>query len=433
MQHDAQHANWEPPSEPVRELIREGARIVLDPPAAWLEELDAATLSGPQRSQIAEDPVLAAATRRANRSNLLAWASANVRRPGERVVANADEVPVAIARDLVRRGLNESALDSYRAGQNVALRRWIQVCLSLTTDPDELRELLDVSCRSISEFVDDTIASLTEVITRERKELTQGTHAERRETVSLLLDGAPIPRSRAEQRLGYRLVGRQTAAVVWCDEPRADLAALDRAVELIGTCAGDTRPLSVLASAATRWVWVHGGPDAARLREAVAAEPQVRIAVGSTGEGLDGFRRSHLDALTVQRMLARLASPQQLATHDEVELVALLTADLDRADQFVHRVLGDLAGAAPELTESVRGYITAQCNVSRAAQNLYIHRNTLLRRLAQADRLLPRPLDQDVVAVGAALEVLRWRGVAPEDGNAFLGTSYARGSSHVVD
>jgi DNA-binding PucR family transcriptional regulator len=224
MQQDAQHASWEPPSERVRELIREGARIVFDPPAAWLEELDAATLSGPQRSQIANDPVLAAATRRANRSNLFAWASANVRRPGERVVANADEVPVAIARDLVRRGLNESALDSYRAGQNVALRRWIQICLSLTTDPDELRELLDVSCRSISEFVDDTIASLTEVITREREELTQGTHAERRETVSLLLDGAPIPRSRAEQRLGYRLAGRQAAAVVWCDEPRADLA-----------------------------------------------------------------------------------------------------------------------------------------------------------------------------------------------------------------
>ncbi len=393
MQQDAQRVSWEPPSERVRELIREGARIVLDPPAAWLEELDAATLSGPQRSQIAEDPVLAAATRRANRSNLLAWASANVRRPGERVVANADEVPVAIARDLVRRGLNESALDSYRAGQNVALRRWIQICLSLTTDPDQLRELLDVSCRSISDFVDDTIASLTEVI---------------------------------------RLGGRQTAAVVWCDEPREDLAALDRAVELIGTCAGDTRPLSVLASAATRWVWVHGGPDPARLREAVAADPQVRIAVGSTGEGLDGFRRSHLDALTVQRMLARLASPQQLATHDEVELVALLTADLDRADQFVHRVLGDLAGASPELTESVRGYIAEQCNVSRAAQRLYIHRNTLLRRLAQADRLLPRPLARDVVAVGTALEVLRWRGVAPEDGSAFLGSSYARGSSHVV-
>ena len=399
----------EPPSDRVRELMRRGAQLVLNPPAAWLAELDAATLQGPLHAQIAEDPVLAAATRRANRSNLLFWAAANVQRPGERVPANVGEIPMAVVRDLVRRGVNESALDAYRAGQGVALRRWIQVCFTLTSDTGELSELIDVSCRSISEFVDDTIAAITELIVREREELTQGTHAERRETASLLLAGAPIPRPRAEHRLGYRLSGRHTAAVVWSDEPGPDLAALDRVAELFGASAGAARPLTVLASAATRWVWVHGRPDLVRLRASAAAEPRVRVAVGTTGEGIDGFRRAHLDALTVQRMLARLSSAQQLATHDEVELVALLTTDLEQADQFVRRVLGALADADRELTESVRAYIAARCNLTRAAQHLYVHRNTLVRRLAQADRLLPKPLQQDVIAVGAALEVLRWR------------------------
>ena len=404
--------SWETPSVRVRELIRKGAQIVLDPPSAWLAELDEATLAGAHRAVIAQDPVLAAGTRRSTRSNLLFWASANVHRPGERVPANVGELPVAVARDLVRRGLNESALDAYRAGQGVALRLWIQICFSLTSDTEELRELLDLSCRSISAFVDDTIAAVSELIAREREELTQGTHAERRETVALLLDGAPIPRARAEQRLGYRLAGRHTAAVVWSDEPQADLAALDRAAEQIGASAGDARPLAVHASAATRWVWVHGRPDPAGLLDHLQADPRanVRIAVGSTGDGLDGFRRSHLDALTVQRMLARLDSPQPLATHDEVEMVALLTTDLDHADQFVRRVLGDLAGADADLTEAVRVYIAEQCNVTHAAQRLYIHRNTLLRRLAHAERLLPRSLAADVVAVGAALEVHRWRG-----------------------
>jgi DNA-binding PucR family transcriptional regulator len=160
-------------------------------------------------------------------------------------------------------------------------------------------------------------------------------------------------------------------------------------------------------------VWTHGRPDVALLRKGIEADPQVRLALGSTGAGLDGFRRGHLDALTVQRMLARLASPQQLATHDEVELVELLTTDPERADQFVRRVLGGLADAGPELTESVRGYLREQCNVTQAAQALFVHRNTLLRRLAQADGLLPRPLAQDPLAVGAALEVLRWRGKTP--------------------
>ncbi|MGW3201616.1 PucR family transcriptional regulator [Streptomyces sp. NPDC001118] len=402
--------SWEPPSPRVRELIRQGARRALDPPEEWLRELDEATLSGPHHADISDDPVLAAATRRANRSNLFFWASANIDRPGARVAPNIGDVPVAVARDLVRRGLNESALDAYRAGQGVAIRRWIGICLTLTSDVDELRELLDVSCRSITTFVDDTIAAVTELIAEQRDELAQGTHAERRETVSLLLYGAPIPRARAEQRLGYRLTGRHTAAVVWSEDAHADPAVLGRATDLIAANAADPRALTVLAGAATRWMRLHGAPDPAALREELAAEPSVRVAVGSTGEDLAGFRRSHIDALAVQRMLARLASAQQLATHDEVELVVLATSDVEAADGFVRRVLGDLAHAQPDIREAARVFIAAQCNASHAADRLYIHRNTLLRRLAHADRLLPRPLAEDILGVGTALEILRWRG-----------------------
>lgn len=400
---------WDCPSPRVRELIRQGAELALHPPDDWLDELDEATLSGPRRRQIADDPVLAAATRRTNRSNMLHWATANLRAPGERVPANVGDAPLAIARDLVRRGLNESALDAYRAGQAVALRRWIEICFTLTSDPGELRELIDVSCRSISAFVDDTLAAISDQIARERDELTRGTHAERRETVSLLLDGAPIPRARAEQRLGYRLGGQHTAAIVWSDDPHADLGALDRVADLIAGCAGDRRPLTVLASAATRWVWVHGQPDTAALRTEIGAMPAARVALGAAANGVDGLRRSHLDALAVQRMLARLASPQQLATHDEVELVALVAADPESAQDFVRRTLGALESAGPEITEAVRVFIAAQCNASRAAARLYSHRNTLLRRLARADQLLPRPLSENVLNIGVALEILRWQ------------------------
>jgi len=333
--------SWDPPSPRVRELIRQGAEVALHPPDDWLAELDEATLSGPNRRQVADDPVLAAATRRTNRSNLRHWAAANLRAPGERVPANLGDEPLAVARDLVRRGLNESSLDSYRSGQAVALRLWMQICFSLTSDPQELRELLDVSCRSISAFIDDTIAAIAAQIARERDALTHGAHAERRETVSLLLDGAPIPRARAQQRLGYRLAGQHAAAIVWSDDPDADHnaldhgtvehSALDRTADLIASSAGDRQPLTVFVGAATRWMWVHGQPDVTGLRAAIAAVPAARVALGGTAAGLDGFRRSHLDARTVQRMLARLASPQQFATHEEVELVTLLTADPEGA------------------------------------------------------------------------------------------------------
>ena len=125
--------SWERPSPRVRELIRRGAEVALDPPAEWLAELDEATLSGPNRRQVAEDPALAAALKRTNRSNLLGWASANIRAPGERVPADLGEAPLAFARDLIRRGLDESALDAYRSGQGVALRLWMQIAFSRVT------------------------------------------------------------------------------------------------------------------------------------------------------------------------------------------------------------------------------------------------------------------------------------------------------------
>ncbi|BBZ03167.1 hypothetical protein MCHIJ_26040 [Mycolicibacterium chitae] len=387
------------------------AHLVLDPAPEWLAELDAAVLGA--NPTIAADPELAAAVSRSNRANLLFWATANIRDPGAPVAPNTGPEPMAIARELVRRGYDAYALDAYRVGQGVAWRRLMEIAFESTTEPTELHELLDVCSRSIGAFVDATLAAIAAQIDSEREELTHGTHAERRETIALLLDGAPITRQRAEARLGYRLTGSHTAAVVWTDDPTGDMTRLDRAVEAIGAGVGGARPLSVLASAATRWVWVPSTRlDVAGLAAAIDAVPDVRVAVGSTGAGLDGFRRSHLDALTTQRMLARLHSPRRVAVFADIELVALITADADRATAFIQHTLGSFEHAGDELQESVRVFVHEQCNASRAAARLYTHRNTLLRRLTRADELLPRPLAAHTVNVAVALDVLRWRGRA---------------------
>ena len=391
----------------VRELIRQCAQIIVNAPPEWLEELDTAVLGA--NPAIAADPDLAGAVSRSNRANLYFWSTANVRDPGAPVPANTGPEPVTVARELVRRGLDAFALDAYRVGEGVAWRRLMEIAFALTADPAELHELLDVCSRSISAFVDATLASIAAEIDLERDELTRGTHAERRETVALLLDGAPIPRRRAEERIGYALTGPHTAAVIWADDPSGDLARLDAAAQSFGHAAG-ARVLSVLASAATRWVWVAGSVDTDALLRSVCAMPDVRVAVGPTANGVDGFRRSHFDAITTQQLMARLHSPQQIAHFTDVQLVALITADTDRAAEFVKYTLGDLEFAGTELQDTVRTFVAAQCNASRAAERLYTHRNTLLRRLARADELLPRPLANSSVEVAVALDVLRWCG-----------------------
>lgn len=391
------------PSPRVRDLIRQCAQIVVNARPEWLDELDRAVLAaGPA---IAADPELAAAVSRSNRANLLCWATANVRDPGAPVPPNTGPEPLSIARDLVRRGVNAFPLDAYRVGEGVAWRRLMEIAFELTSDAAELHDLLQVCSRSISAFVDATLTGIAAQIDLERDELMRGSHAERRETIALLLDGAPIPRARAEQRLGYALTGHHTAAVIWTDRHDGDLARLDRAAETIAR-AGGGRPLSVLASSATRWVWTSGGVDLDALDPSV----DIRVAVGTTGEGVDGFRRSHFEAITTQQMMARLHSRQQVARFTDVEMVSLITADPDRTAEFVSRVLGDLADAGTELQDTVRVFVASQCNASRAAARLYTHRNTLLRRLARADELLPQPLAEHSVSVAVALDVLRWTG-----------------------
>ncbi|MFJ6673256.1 PucR family transcriptional regulator [Actinosynnema sp. NPDC091369] len=407
VQNAAMTSDWPEVSPRVRELLRRGAEVALNPRAEWIEELHHASLGSERMRPVAEDPVLAVGTRQANLANLLHWAAANVQRPGERVPANLGAEVLEAARDLVRRGLDQGGLDAYRRGQAVAWRRWMEICFELTGDAQELRELLDVSSVSISTFIEDTVAAVSDRMAAEREDLTRGGHAERRAAVTLLLEGAPISRARAEGQLGYRLSGPHTAAIVWSTSTSA-FDRLEEAAEALVRASGATHRLTIVASAAALWLWLPVGttPDVGRL----AVHEDVRVAVGRPGAEVDGFRRSHLDAAVTQRMLTRLTSPQRVARYEDVQLVALLTADPTQTDEFLADTLGDLLHADAETREVVATYVREQCSTTRTAERLYTHRNTVLRRLARADRLLPRPLAENVVGVAAALEVLRWRG-----------------------
>ncbi|MFI6029899.1 PucR family transcriptional regulator [Amycolatopsis magusensis] len=409
-----QSAEWPRLSAAGRRLFQRGAETVLNLRPDWLEELHVASLSSQRMRPVAEDPVLAAATRRANLANLLHWAAANVSHPGRRVPANTSPELLESARDLVRRGLDETALEAYRTAQSVAWRRWMDICFDLTDDPARLRELLDVSALSIGTFIDDTVAAVSEQMRVERAELTRGAHAERRAVVTLLLEGAPISRARAEVQLGYGLTGRHTAAIIWSGSGTAS-DQLEAAAEAVMRAADAAHRLTVVASAAALWVWLPVGtaPRHRQLTAELAAYPDVRVAIGRPGADVDGFRSSHLDAATTQRMLTRLTSPQQVARYPDVQLAALLTSQPAQADEFLADTLGELRAADADTRETVLTYLRELGNTTRTAERLYTHRNTVLRRLARADELLPQPLADNAISVAAALEVLRWRGTEP--------------------
>jgi DNA-binding PucR family transcriptional regulator len=390
-------AQWDPPSPAVAELIREGARRLLEARDAVFAAVDAATRASLDEALLA-DPVLVEAYSRSTRRNLERWAEHNVAAPGTPVPVDVAPENLAIGRDLLRRGLDAGALDSYRTGQNAAWRMWMAMAFQLTSDPAQLAELLDVTARSIFAYVDGSIAAIAEQLEAERERLTRGSHAERLEVVTLLLEGAPISADRAAARLQYALDRDHTAAVVVAEDP----AALEATAEALARAAGARRPLVVPATATSSWVWVHGTPA---LGEG-ALPPGVRVALGTTGRGVEGFRRSHLDALAAQRLAHR--AEVRLARFEDLEVVALATADEERARQFADRTLGDLRTGPPELRETLRVWLAEGSNASRTAERLPAHRNTVLARLARAEELLPAPVEGRRLQVALALEVERW-------------------------
>jgi DNA-binding PucR family transcriptional regulator len=397
------------PSDRSRELLRTMAEVLVRTQEGWLPDLAADSLKAAGMEAASADPVLRASAERAFRASFLHWFTQNMLHPGARVPPDLGEDIVHIARDLIRRGLEDIALAAYRAGQARAFRLVLNTAFEFTHDPGELHDLLDVATWSISDFVERTVSDVMDLMREERAEILRGSQLELRETVALVLDGAPITRQRAESRLGYRLEQQHTAVVVWSAEPDVQARRIDEVVEVLGK-QRSARPLVVMPGASMKWVWVPGAEDLDRekLRDAVDPAGPVRVAVGGRAGGVEGFRHSHVDAVAAQRMAARLDSPARVVFFDEVQLVVLLTSDAEGGEQFVRQVLGDLAHAPRDVRETALAFIEESGSLQRVAARVYAHRNTVLRRVARAEALLPRPLAENPVQVAAALQVLRW-------------------------
>jgi DNA-binding PucR family transcriptional regulator len=403
---------WDPSDGAVVALIRRVAAQVMDPATGALAEVEEAVLVGlgePLRS----DPVLAEEALASTRENAQHWidhVTADPFTPVEPLMAPS---VVGIARAASRRGADRNVWAAYNAGRNAVWRHWMRHTFAVSDDTEVVARSLDVVATSIGTWIDATLDQLAEHIRRERDELTRATHAQRFETVNLVLEGAPIQAASASERLGYQLRGRHLGAVLWTDPAAPDPAALSRAAEELRRRTSASQLLTVAANSFSSWVWVSGISEAATAAAPFTSAPDVRGAIGSPADGIDGFRRSHYEAVETQRLQMRRGAggAGEVASFADVALVALAGRDEQAAREFVVRTLGRLSDADLELRETVRVYIRTMFNAARTAEVLFTHRNTVLNRIQRAERLLPEPLAVRGLEVGTALELrrfLRW-------------------------
>lgn len=401
---------WTRPSEAVRELMRKGAELAQALPPEWVERLNQSLFSSPEDARLLEDPVILAACRRANRAELLHWANANLQRPGEPVEPYVSADMVDTAKELARRGVSELLMNVARSAQNAAWDLWMKMAFSLTQDPVVLEEFLEVSSRSISEFIDSNMRVVTQIILEEKSAQAHDDPVDKRSLVSRLLDGRDVEAEQFGRRLGYSLAQRHHACLVWSETPDAEIRLLEDMARALAQLTGTVAPLIVFAGPATLWAWSNAAKplDLNLLQDVARQFPKIRAAIGSAGAGMNGFRRSHLEALTTQRLMGRLAGSPAVATIDQVRMVSLMTQDARAARQFVLSTLGRLATEPTVLQHSLHAFLANGCNITQTAEVLGTHRNTLLRRLERAQDLLPIPLADHRIQIAAALELVIW-------------------------
>lgn len=340
---------------------------------------------------------------------------------GEALKGDRDFARRQVALDKVLRGI--------RLAHAILARALMDECRALAPTEQQPRQMQALS-GTLFDFVDGFCSRMTDEYLAEHDRWVAGAAARRREMVQAILAGHSPDAEAASRALGYPLHGTHLAAVAWLESPAwaaADPARLHQIATGLLRRRGCSATLVVPTGGAGLWAWgwsvASGSSSGTRDADALRDEA-VRIAFGAPRQGLEGFRRSHRDALKAAEVI-RLAPAGQLtvAAYQEAALVALLSRDLPALREFVHDELGPLARDtvhAGQLRATLRHYLHGERSPTVAAALLNVARNTVTYRVNRARELLGHDIPERRLELQAALEAAHLLGRAVLDGPADL-------------
>ncbi len=157
------------------------------------------------------------------------------------------------------------------------------------------------------------------------------------------------------------------------------------------------------------WAWL-GAPRCVPFAEleglvSSGVTDSVFLAVGEMRQGADGWCLTHREAQTALAVM--LHQPQSLIRGSDVVLLAAAIQDDSIRRSLVDVYLGPLSGSrdADVLRETLRVYLSLDCNAASAAAMLGVNRHTVLRRLLRIEEVIGRSLDSCRAEMDVALRV----------------------------
>jgi len=328
------------------------------------------------------------------------------------------------ARRLAQRGVDADALvRTYRLGHLAFVKMVLDEVRTAQLDAQLGLDVFEQITSTSFRYVDRISRLVLTAYQNERDHWLANQNRLRAVRVREVLGGGEIDVDKTAEAIGYPLRRIHLSVIVWCVESESsnELAAMERFTgELAKSLGARERPLFTAADRVTGWAWVPLSEDAAadaagRLREFANARADAPwIAAGAPLPGVDGFRRSHRQAIAMRAVVLASGShpPAVTAASDPgLVVVSQFCSDLEQARVWVGDVLGPLASATDSderMRETLREFLRTGSSFKATADELHLHVNSVKYRVQRALERRGKPITDDRLDVEVALLLCRW-------------------------
>jgi hypothetical protein len=348
------------------------------------------------------------------------------------------EAPTAAleyARRLAQHGVPVNALvRAYRLGQR-RMNELVFAELHAVDIPDSARvAVIEAMSAAMFAYIDWMSQQVVAVYEEERERWLDNQNSLRGMRVrEVLSPNKVVDIDAATTVIRYPLRWHHVGVVMWYPEQDGvgdELGRLQRFLRDMGEAVGaDAGPLFIAADQSCAWGWlpyraaaVDGDAVVAKVRRFALTRPGApNLAIGTMAAGIEGFRRSHREAVeargvaTVARHPARSAPTVIAAGDPGLSIVARLGGDVAVTRDWVVTVLGDLAIDSENdarLRETLRVFLGCGSSYKLAAEELNMHFNSVKYRVGRAVARRGREIGADRLDVEVALLACHWYGSA---------------------
>jgi hypothetical protein len=326
----------------------------------------------------------------------------------------APAAAIEYARRLAQRGVPIIALiRAYRIGH----ARFLHWCFEELTREEGDSEASNEATRRMADlsftYIDHISERVIGFYEQERDRWLHNRATVRAARVRALLAGEQLDLGATESSLNYRLRQRHLGLVMWTREPTGgneELLVLERVAVRLAELLGHGRALFVPCDESGAWTWFPLVADrrvtVAELT-AAAGDPNVRVAFGDPADGVEGFRRTHHEAIRAQAVaLAAGSAGAEVTAFADIRPIALMASDLEATRAWVLDTLGALAiddEQHARLRTTLRVFLSTGGSYTATAERLTMHKNTIHYRVGRAEEIRGRPIQSDRLDVELAL------------------------------